>query len=265
MDKRVAGKRLASDATSSASKKSREGGNFERQEWVPAVVKQCRRPLHERVPGSAPCTCNSAPCQCADESNPRFGRWTCIDGDEAIHDSTTLIRGEHDIWAAGKMMPSHGKTNWRVRIDHMANSANDGRLMLGVCDNAGLACTGWGLSFSSGEKQIRNLSSGDEHGNVNNWSPCPPGFPDFHLNVPHRFTESNGRFDPALSGRAIGSVIQFDWNADKGILQISINKSAKAVLAFDGRNFPPHAALRPWAFLYSQAGDQVTIEGELNS
>ena len=159
-------------------------------------------------------------------------------------------------------MRTSGKSTWTVRIEESED--NSGRLMLGVCDSGGLHCNAWGLSLWSADRVIRCLSMGDEHGNVNDFGDVPSGYPEFDTTGRHPFRGLKAD----LEGRAKGSEIQFTWDANKGRLHVSINRSPSVELFFDfgheckGR-FPPHAELRPWAYLYSGAGDKVSIEGQV--
>ena len=161
-------------------------------------------------------------------------------------------------WAAGKaVLPTSGKSSWQMRIDQSHD--NDGRMTLGVCDEA--ARCGWGLQCAIGMLQ---RVSRDEAGESDPFAPPPPFFPDVEgmstlkLFPGKELIHTTGQ--PAtLQGIANGSVVEVIVDHDLGVLSYRLNDNP-VVEAL--RGFPPGARLRPWAHLNWEE-DQVTLVGPL--
>jgi len=148
--------------------------------------------------------------------------------------------------------------------DRLIDSCTDsrcstGRLVLGVCDEAS-GC-GWGLEPHSGSLS-RCTRDADGMSHLLYPAPPPLGFPR---------AEGVRLMTANLRSTSEGSVIEFEYDADRGVLGVTVDEKGK------GRRyprthinhprqrlvegFPPGIALRPWAMLYLHAGDQVHLSG----
>ena len=177
-------------------------------------------------------------------------------------DGTTLHVDEGGAtrsWAVGTLLPMTGVSQWSVRIDKCFN----GRMVLGACEQAGTC--GWGIEPYSG---VLNRYTRDEQGDVNMFGPveAPAGCPD---------GQGQRLMAGTLRATAEGSVVEFELDADRGILSFIVDEGgdsrrlSRAHAAFpkryELRGFPPGVALRPWAMLYLHLGDQVTLSGCVES
>jgi len=165
-------------------------------------------------------------------------------------------------WVSGRLLPTVGRTAWKVRVDN--SQCNDGNGMwIGVCD-AEARCS-WGLELYSGRLRCicRNPDGKLDYG------PPPEGYPNGNYTT--IVMRNNAGRHTDMKGRATGAVVEVVLDHDTGTLGYHIN-GGRYLKAFPISNksrrplvkkrqptvFPQGAALRPYVSCY-YPGDRLTF------
>jgi len=165
------------------------------------------------------------------------------------------------VWAVGSLLPTQGKSSWRVRVDQLGEISKGGSLCIGVADEA--ARNAWGLSIPSGQLHI---SQRDAEGHpVIPAEPAPKPFPngDGAQVLEYR----NHRLVDPNSFPCNGWIIEVLLDHDKGTLAFRINDDPPAEVPaetiFDENSppfrFPKGAALRLFYKTDHYGEGQVTL------
>lgn len=163
-------------------------------------------------------------------------------------DGRTLTqRGGIGRWAAGSLLPTVGRSSWKVRID--ATYRNWGDIGIGVLHAEGRC--GWVLGLYQGMLQRWGRGAGALM--LPHPAPPPPaGFPDVHATRVMR----DAAGEPAhLRGSANGAVIECILDHDAGSLAFSVNGGPR-LHALSG--FPAAAAMRLGMCLHAP-DDRATL------
>ena len=160
-------------------------------------------------------------------------------------------RTDPEPWAAGGLLPTIGRSSWKVRVEN--SKRNDGNgIWIGVCDAA--VRISWGLLLYSGRlrRMCRDLSTGK----LDFEAPPADDLPNGNYKLVMK-DEDGKPF--SLRSKANGAVIEVILCHDSGTLGFSVNAGPylEALPLLD-KSFPSGLPLRPYASCY-YPGDSVSF------
>ena len=206
--------------------------------------------------------------RCEDIKFKRHFSWvpTETHGCRIAADRSTLQCESPHGWSAAAPLPTTGCHRWSVQV----KKANDGAMLIGVCDEAGR--NAWGLNPSYGEVwrakwTSHTIWSAEQAGGVQyavyHHPPPPAGFPDANekrimLGLRHTF-----------GATPLDAVVDVVYDADAGTLAFGLRYDAwvptlrqriqhVVPLGSAVKGFPPGARMRPWVHLCNE-GDVVVV------
>ena len=151
--------------------------------------------------------------------------------------------GGADSWACCGLLPTRGRSCWRVRVDSTGSGA--GLFYVGITDAS--ARWAWGLCPARGHLRrwhrdtLRRVCG----------APVPATYPNGHLT--HVLYDPSGA-KTNLHGRAtVGCTIVVMYDADEGALAYSLGEGGPVLRALGG--FPKGEAMRPWV----RVGQEETL------